>query len=74
MVTKNLPGEDWLKVLTSAGAQVDICTAKQTILDNASITKLVGDKCDGVIGQLTEVRLGGSLRLAQGCGAAMPGL
>jgi hypothetical protein len=25
------------------------------ILDNATIKKLIGDKCDGVIGQLTEV-------------------
>jgi hypothetical protein len=25
------------------------------ILDNATVKKLIGDKCDGVIGQLTEV-------------------
>ena len=27
-----------------------------TILSNATIKRLIGDKCDGVIGQLTEVR------------------
>jgi hypothetical protein len=32
------------------------------ILDNATIKKLIGDKCDGVIGQLTEVR-----QLRAGC-------
>lgn len=26
------------------------------ILSNATIKELIGDKCDGVIGQLTEVR------------------
>lgn len=27
-----------------------------TILNNATVKKLIGTKCDGVIGQLTEVR------------------
>lgn len=31
-----------------------ICTASKTILSNADVIKLIGDKCDGVIGQLTE--------------------
>lgn len=44
-----------------AGCRVEICTSEQTILDKASIKKLIGTKCDGVIGQLTEVR-------ARGCG------
>jgi hydroxypyruvate reductase 1 len=54
LVTKELPGDRWLKVLTSAGCRVEICRAEATILDNATITKLLGSKCDGVIGQLTE--------------------
>ena len=31
-----------------------MCTSKDTILSPATIKKLVGSKCDGVIGQLTE--------------------
>ena len=42
VVTKPLPGDRWLQVLTAAGARVEVCTD--------------GSKCDGVIGQLTEVR------------------
>ena len=56
VVTKNLPGERWLKVLTSSGCRVEVCTLEDTILDVATIKKLIGKKCDGVIGQLTEVR------------------
>lgn len=55
VVTKRLPGERWLDVLTKSGCQVDICTSPDTILDNATIKMLIGKKCDGVIGQLTEV-------------------
>eukprot|EP00884_Botryococcus_braunii_P020687 jgi/Botrbrau1/7301/Bobra.0318s0033.1 len=54
VVTKRLPGDRWLNVLTKSGCQVDICTSTDTILDNATIKKLIGAKCDGVIGQLTE--------------------
>lgn len=54
LVTKTLPGDRWIKVLTSAGARVEICKSEQTILDNDTIKKLIGTQCDGVIGQLTE--------------------
>lgn len=54
LVTKELPGDRWLKVLTSSGCRVEICKSEETILDNATITKLLDKKCDGVIGQLTE--------------------
>lgn len=33
---------------------MEICQSEQTILDNATIKNLIGGKCDGVIGQLTE--------------------
>jgi hypothetical protein len=55
VVTKNLPGERWLKVLTAADCRVEVCTLEDTILDVATIKKLIGSKCHGVIGQLTEV-------------------
>lgn len=54
VVTKPLPGDRWLNVLTSSGCRVEVCTAEQTILDNDTIKTLIGSKCDGVIGQLTE--------------------
>ncbi|KAF5443771.1 hypothetical protein F2P56_036305 [Juglans regia] len=34
--------------------RVEICTKKKTILSVEGIVALIGDKCDGVIGQLTE--------------------
>ncbi len=45
------------QVLTAAGCRVEVCTLEDTILDVATIKRLIGKKCDGVIGQLTEVRL-----------------
>lgn len=54
VVTKNLPGERWLQILTAAGCRVEVSQHPDIILDNATIKKLIGDKCDGVIGQLTE--------------------
>jgi hydroxypyruvate reductase 1 len=69
VVTKNLPGDRWLQVLTAAGHRVEVCTAEATILDNATIKSLIGDRCDGVVGQLTEdwgAELFGALAAAGG--------
>lgn len=54
VVTKDLPGQRWKDILTTAGCRVEVCTSPDTILDNATIKTLLGTKCDGVIGQLTE--------------------
>ncbi|KAF8066182.1 HPR-A [Scenedesmus sp. PABB004] len=54
VVTKNLPGERWLQILTAAGCRVEVSQHPDIILDNPTIRALIGDKCDGVIGQLTE--------------------
>lgn len=57
VVTKPLPGDRWLEVLTSSGNRVEVCALKgdeDTILSEAKIATLIGDKCDGMIGQLTE--------------------
>ena len=56
VVTKALPGDRWLQILTQAGCRVEVSKHHDTILNNATIKKLIGNKCDGVIGQLTEVR------------------
>lgn len=52
--TKPMPGTRWIKLLTDQDCRVEICTEKKTILSVEDILALIGDKCDGVIGQLTE--------------------
>lgn len=55
IVTKDLPGDRWLQILKAADCRVEVCTHGDTILSNSTIKQLIGKKCDGVIGQLTEV-------------------
>lgn len=52
--TKSMPGTRWIRLLTDADCRLEICTEKKTILDVEDIQALIGDKCDGLIGQLTE--------------------
>ncbi|ONK72585.1 uncharacterized protein A4U43_C04F20940 [Asparagus officinalis] len=52
--TKSMPGTRWIKLLTDQDCRVEICTENKTILSVDDILALIGDKCDGVIGQLTE--------------------
>jgi len=54
VVTKDLPGERWLQILVQAGCRVEVSKIPDTILSNSQIKQLIGKKCDGVIGQLTE--------------------
>jgi len=53
IVTKTLPGKRWLEVLTAADCRVEVCTSPD-ILNVDEIKAAIGDRCDGVIGQLTE--------------------
>eukprot|EP00271_Cylindrocystis_brebissonii_P015592 TRINITY_DN38529_c0_g1_i1.p1 TRINITY_DN38529_c0_g1~~TRINITY_DN38529_c0_g1_i1.p1 ORF type:complete len:391 (+),score=75.20 TRINITY_DN38529_c0_g1_i1:328-1500(+) len=67
--TKPMPGKRWVQILVAAGCRVEICTSTKTILSEDDIIRLIGDKCDGVIGQLTEKwgdRLFGALARAGG--------
>lgn len=69
LVTKELPGRRWLDILVHNDCRVEICTDPAVILPNATIVKLIGDKCDGVVGQLTEDwsdELFGALKAAGG--------
>lgn len=52
--TKPMPGTHWVDSLVSANCRLEICTASHTILSEDDILQLIGDRCDGVIGQLTE--------------------
>ncbi len=53
IVTKLLPGQRWLEVLTAADCRIEVCTSPD-ILTVDEIKAAIGDRCDGVIGQLTE--------------------
>ncbi|XP_071692123.1 glycerate dehydrogenase [Rutidosis leptorrhynchoides] len=52
--TKSMPGTRWINLLVQQDCRVEICTEKKTILSVEDIIALIGSKCDGVIGQLTE--------------------
>ncbi len=53
VVTKELPGTHWIDILTAADCRIEIAPGTE-ILSKDDIRKLIGDKCDGAIGQLTE--------------------
>jgi hydroxypyruvate reductase 1 len=53
IVTKELPGDRWLKFLTEADCKIEICTSPE-VLSVDEIKEAFGDSCDGAIGQLTE--------------------
>lgn len=53
VVTKPLPGERWLELLTSADCRVDVCGATGP-LSVADLKRIMGGTCDGAIAQLTE--------------------
>jgi hydroxypyruvate reductase 1 len=53
IVTKELPGQRWLDILSRADCRVEICTSDE-VLSTADIKAAFGTRCDGAIGQLTE--------------------
>ena len=53
IVTKQLPGSQWLKILIGAECRVEICTSTD-ILSVAEIKAVMGEQCDAALGQLTE--------------------
>ena len=54
LVTKPLPGTRWMDILHRAGCRVDVVRDGPTILSEQQILALMGARCDGVLGQLTE--------------------
>jgi hydroxypyruvate reductase 1 len=66
IVTKELPGDRWLEILSHADCRVEVC-ASTDILTVEEIRTAIRDRCDGSIGQLTEPwgeELFGALRAA----------
>eukprot|EP01050_Picozoa_sp_SAG11_P020623 SAG11_NODE_3510_length_2404_cov_6.097180_2_plen_92_part_00 len=57
VVTKELPGTRWLDALIAADCEVHISNSTYIMPDEEIIDK-IGSKCDGVIGQLTEICAG----------------
>jgi hydroxypyruvate reductase 1 len=53
IITKELPGERWLEILTRADCKVEICISPDVLSSDEIKTAMAGD-CDGIIGQLTE--------------------
>ena len=53
VVTKELPGQRWLEILSRADCRIEICTSDE-VLSTADIKAAFGTRCDGAIGQLTE--------------------
>ncbi len=53
IVTKELPGDRWLQILTDAGCRVEVCQSSD-VLTFEEIVERFGSRCDGAIGQLTE--------------------
>jgi len=53
IVTKELPGDRWLDILTKADCKIEICTSPD-VLSIQEIKAAFGNRCDGAIGQLTE--------------------
>lgn len=53
VVTKELPGKHWRDVLVKAGCRVEIAGGT-AILPKQAILAMIGERCDAVIGQLTE--------------------
>lgn len=53
VVTKELPGDRWLEILTAADCRVEICPSTD-ILSTDEIRVAMGEHCEAAIGQLTE--------------------
>jgi glycerate dehydrogenase len=53
LVTRSLPGEEWIKILSAAGYRTEVWEAEESLTRDALIER-IGNNCIGVIGQLTE--------------------
>jgi glycerate dehydrogenase len=53
IVTRALPGNEWLNILSDAGYRIEVWALKE-MLSRQGITEGIGNNCKAVIGQLTE--------------------
>ena len=54
IVTKPLVGQRWLEVLVAADCRVEQCLDTSRPLTPSELRRAIGQRCDGVVGQLTE--------------------
>jgi hydroxypyruvate reductase 1 len=67
VVTKELPGKHWQEVLVAADCRIEVVPGTE-ILSKEQIKTLIGDQCDGAIGQLTEAWDSETLGALKGAG------
>ncbi len=53
IVTKDLPGDQWIEILINSNCRIDVCQNRE-ILPSDEMIDAIGDDCAGAIGQLTE--------------------
>lgn len=53
LVTTDLPGDDWRRLLAAAGCHPDV-RPSPAVPDEDRLVALIGNRCDAAIGQLTE--------------------
>ncbi|MCB0471903.1 MAG: hypothetical protein KDC56_02470, partial [Flavobacteriaceae bacterium] len=53
LVTKMLPGEEWLDILIDADYRVEVNLSNE-FTSKSEITERIGTNCKAIIGQLTE--------------------
>jgi len=70
VVTKELPGERWVQLLTAADCRVEIAQGDE-VLGEAELRAAGGEHCDAVIGQLTERWSAETLGALAAAGAAI---
>jgi hydroxypyruvate reductase 1 len=67
LVTRSLPGDEWIKILTDAGYRTEVWVAGKN-LTMEKIAESIGKNCTAVIGQLTEKWDGRMFRILRGAG------
>ena len=70
VVTKELPGAQWLEMLTAAGCRVEVAQGRD-VLGDAEIRGALGGRVDAVIGQLNELWSEPLLRALRTAGGAI---
>ena len=53
LVTRNLPGHEWLEILSEAGYRIEVRITGDSI-PVEELTAMIGNSCTAIIGQLTE--------------------
>ena len=69
LVTRSLPGREWLEILSDAGYRIEVWVSKNN-LTREGIIENIGKNCKAVIGQLTEKWDAGLFKILNSAGGA----